>query len=103
MTTIATAALALGVGVEHMRPALPPTLIHLDGAQRWRAAIAGGGVLGVAAIMFHGQVAPFTALVQLAQSATGVYSPMLAAAGLGALYYAGAEHVHPMLVPKKIS
>ncbi|KAJ1631382.1 hypothetical protein T492DRAFT_869991 [Pavlovales sp. CCMP2436] len=46
MTTIATAALALGVGVEHLRPALPPALFHLDGAQRWRAAIAGGGVLG---------------------------------------------------------
>ncbi|KAJ1616923.1 hypothetical protein T492DRAFT_894578 [Pavlovales sp. CCMP2436] len=103
MTTIATAALALGIGVEHMRPALPPALFHLDGAQRWRAAIAGGGVLGVTAIMFQGRVAPFTALVQLVQSATGVYSSMLAAAGLGALYYAGAEHEHPMLVPEQIS
>ncbi|KAJ1616839.1 hypothetical protein T492DRAFT_1134861 [Pavlovales sp. CCMP2436] len=98
MTTIAAAALALGVGVEHLRPRLPLTLFHEDATQRWRAAMAGGGVLGVAAVMYPARVAPFTALVQ---QAAGTYSPMLAAAGLGALYYAGAEHLHLMLVPVK--
>mmetsp|Transcript_28397 Transcript_28397/g.70030 ORF Transcript_28397/g.70030 Transcript_28397/m.70030 type:complete len:105 (-) Transcript_28397:37-351(-) len=99
MTSIAAAALALGVGVEHVRPGLPASIFTpVDArAQRWRAAMVGGGVLCVAAYMYPGRVAPFSALVQ---RATGMYSPMLAAAGLGALYYAGAEHVHPMLSTK---
>eukprot|EP00302_Diacronema_sp_CCMP2436_P014318 CAMPEP_0179877930 /NCGR_PEP_ID=MMETSP0982-20121206/25045_1 /TAXON_ID=483367 /ORGANISM="non described non described, Strain CCMP 2436" /LENGTH=89 /DNA_ID=CAMNT_0021770547 /DNA_START=338 /DNA_END=604 /DNA_ORIENTATION=+ len=89
MTSIAAAALALGVGVEHVRPGLPASIFTpVDArAQRWRAAMVGGGVLCVAAYMYPGRVAPFSALVQ---RATGMYSPMLAAAGLGALYYAGA-------------
>ncbi|KAJ1620154.1 hypothetical protein T492DRAFT_889163 [Pavlovales sp. CCMP2436] len=48
----------------------------------------GPTVLGIAAVMYPGRA--FTALVQ---QATGMYSPMLAAAGLGALYYAGAKHL----------
>ncbi|KAJ1616946.1 hypothetical protein T492DRAFT_850456 [Pavlovales sp. CCMP2436] len=91
MTTIAAAALALGVGVEHMRPGLPLALFQFDAAQRWRAAMAGAAILGIAAVMHPGRVASFTALVQ---QAIGMYSPMLAAAGHGALYYAGAEHLN---------
>jgi uncharacterized membrane protein len=41
------------------------------------------------------------ALVQLVQSATGVYLAMLAAVGLGALYYAAPSTCTPMLVPVK--
>ncbi|KAJ1619944.1 hypothetical protein T492DRAFT_848181 [Pavlovales sp. CCMP2436] len=66
MTTIAAAALALGVGVEHLRPALPPVLAREDAAQRSRAAMVGGGVLCVAALTYPARIAPFTALVQRA-------------------------------------
>ncbi|KAJ1616502.1 hypothetical protein T492DRAFT_918349 [Pavlovales sp. CCMP2436] len=101
MTSIAAAALALGVGIEHVRPGLPADIFTpVDAhARRWRAAMAGSAVLGIAAYMYPGRVAPFSAL-DLVQRATGMYSPMLAAAGLGALNYAGAEHLHPMLSTK---
>ncbi|KAJ1636356.1 hypothetical protein T492DRAFT_835326 [Pavlovales sp. CCMP2436] len=99
MTTIATAALALGVGVEHMRPRLPPALFHEDAAQRSRAAMVGGGVLGVAALMFPARVAPFTALVQQV-TPLGTYSRFWAALALAQLYVWSAENVHPMFLGK---
>ncbi|KAJ1625582.1 hypothetical protein T492DRAFT_879900 [Pavlovales sp. CCMP2436] len=86
MATIAAAALALGVGVEHLRPALPPALAHEDAAQRSRAAMVGGGVLCVAALTYPARIAPFTALVQQ-------FTPL-------GTYTWGAESVHPMVLSK---
>ncbi|KAJ1622494.1 hypothetical protein T492DRAFT_885120 [Pavlovales sp. CCMP2436] len=96
MATVAAAAITLGFNVEHMRIALPA----YDAAQRQQVAMFGGGIVLAAAYMYPGPVRTFNAFVE---QATGINSPMLAAAGLGVLYYVGAEYLHPMLMSKSPS
>jgi hypothetical protein len=99
MATVAAAALAIGVGVEHMRPRLPPALFHADADQRRRAAMLGGGVVCVAALVFSAQIAPVTALVQR-YTPLGSYSRFWAAGLVAQLYLWCADTVHPMLIGK---
>ncbi|KAJ1634132.1 hypothetical protein T492DRAFT_837090 [Pavlovales sp. CCMP2436] len=100
MATIAAAAVAAGFGAEHLRTraeskALAETQWGLG--QRFRAAILGSALVAGAALAFDGPVRPF---VDLFQRATMVESPMIAAAGLGALNFSGAVYLHPVLMLK---
>ncbi|KAJ1629637.1 hypothetical protein T492DRAFT_840655 [Pavlovales sp. CCMP2436] len=103
MATIAAAAVAAGFGAEHLRAraeSKAPATIQwgfVGISQRFRAAILGSAIVAGAALAFDGPVRPFVTLIQ---RATMVESPMVAAAGLGALYFTGAVYLHPVLMPK---
>jgi hypothetical protein len=99
MATVVAAALAIGVGVEQLRPVVPPALAHLNASERYRAAMVGGGVLGVAALMFPARIAPVTAIVRRF-TPLGSYSRFWAALFVAQLYVWGADKVHPMFIGK---
>ncbi|KAJ1618662.1 hypothetical protein T492DRAFT_849148 [Pavlovales sp. CCMP2436] len=100
MATIAAAAVAAGFGAEHLRTSTQSKAVaetQWGLSQRFRAALLGSALVAGAALALDGPVRPF---VELIQRATMVESPMVAAAGLGALYFTGAVYLHPVLMPK---
>jgi hypothetical protein len=63
MAQIAAGALALGIGVEHFRPNLPPALLStslMGGGTKEGVAMFGTGAVVVAAYMYPVPVAPLT-------------------------------------------